>query len=378
MEVVKRSENYPKPRLVISSWNGAVGVSNEDGRPPSGGNNGGGVGGLANNDGSGGGGTACDGSGWWTGGVGDKADDLAEEFRRRPPFREVPGEGVVCAADTGDGVITLTNYRIHVTAAPPSSSSGSPGGPAKDRPEFASSSSSTSSSSSVDGGGRPTQPSPAFAGGCAVNVPITSVETFEQRDLFTILLLCKDGKQFRVQFSNNSACEEWYRRLQEAAKVPEDPTKAFAFAHYAWAADLHFEELSSAAGPAPADAQRSGSASSPRRHHHRSSSHRVRNRPATAVGESCVGNASRSASADALEPKKPEQLQLLDGLAQGRALSWFNPEVARLRFDVHGAWRISLINRVGRRLSRLFFNNFNNVFSSNLSSNCPIDMQVKL
>ena len=169
----------------------------------------------------------------------------SEVFPMRTPVKEhekltachplVPGECFLFIGETRAGVVSLSNYRIHVTC--PNSN-------------------------------------PGF-----INIPLGLVESAEQRDLFYLHIYCKDARSYRVQFASSGAAEEWCRRLLDEISPPVKMEDVFAFAHFAWAAEGGHEELS----------------------------------------EACR--------------------------EEGSDFAWFRSELARLRFDLQGAWRVSLANQ---------------------------------
>lgn len=169
----------------------------------------------------------------------------SEVFPMRTPVKEqekltachplVPGECFLFIGETRAGVVSLSNYRIHVTCP---------------------------------------NTSPGF-----INIPLGLVESAEQRDLFYLHIYCKDARSYRVQFASSGAAEEWCRRLLDEISPPVKMEDVFAFAHFAWAAEGGHEELS----------------------------------------EACR--------------------------EEGSDFAWFRSELARLRFDLQGAWRVSLANQ---------------------------------
>lgn len=114
------------------------------------------------------------------------------------PFTPVPGEAVEYLGETrdGGGVIALSNYRLHLNC-----------------PQN------------------------------YINIPLGLIEQVDSRDMFCIHILCKDARCFRVTFDNNTACEDWTRRILDAILPATKATDVFAFVHYAWASEEEFEEL---------------------------------------------------------------------------------------------------------------------------------------
>jgi len=162
----------------------------------------------------------------------------AEMYPKRRPHKDredlvplhpcVPGENVLFIGETRKGCISLSSYRLFVTA--------------------------------------PT----GF-----VNLPLGLIDQIECRDLFYIHVYCKDARYFRIQLSSASVCEEWTRRILDELSPPVKIEDMFAFSHSAWANEEGMDE-----------------------------------------GE---------------------------GLGLGE--HWFWSELARLRFDLQGAWRVSKVNQ---------------------------------
>ena len=116
-----------------------------------------------------------------------------------------------------------------------------------------------------------------------LNIPLGLIDQLEQRDLFFIHIYCKDGRCFRVQFNSTAACEEWSRRILNEISPPSKIEDIFSFSHFAWACEASFEELSSG--------------------------------------------------------------QMNGDLSNVADFTWFRSELARLRFDLQGAWRVSMANQ---------------------------------
>jgi len=119
-----------------------------------------------------------------------------------------------------------------------------------------------------------------------INIPLGLIDVVELRDLFFIHVYCKDARSYRIQFTTNTSAEEWTRRIQDEISPPVKIEDVFAFAHFAWALETGFEELRG------------------------------------------VADLSES--------------------ARDNEFSWFRSELARLRFDLQGAWRVSVANNEHR------------------------------
>lgn len=166
----------------------------------------------------------------------------SEVFPMRAPIKDsdslvpvhpvIPGECVLFLGETRGGIISLSNYRLYASCPP------------------------------------------GF-----LNIPLGLIDLLEQRDLFFIHIHCKDARSYRIQFSSTTTCEEWSRRIMDEISPPVKIEDIFAFAHFAWACETSFEELSSS---------------------------------------STSGEMSD--------------------------FTWFRSELARLRFDLQGAWRVSMAN----------------------------------
>jgi len=120
------------------------------------------------------------------------------------PCTLLPGENVSQIGKTREkNSIVLTNYRLHVDQE------------------------STNESGSRLG---------------FINVPLSCIESVEAKDLFFVLINCKDGKSYRISFGDNSTCEDWHQRLLLSFNV-QNIEDSFAFIHHQWALDAQFEEL---------------------------------------------------------------------------------------------------------------------------------------
>ncbi|XP_065333653.1 myotubularin-related protein 3 isoform X1 [Cloeon dipterum] len=123
---------------------------------------------------------------------------------------------------------------------------------------------------------------------CTYNIPLTVIDVVEVRDLLDLHILCKDVQSVRCSFSSSEACTEWQRRISRAATQPRELERVFALPFYAWACEEGDEEAWSKLGG--------------------------RNDSAALVG-----------SVDSSETN-------------------FYAEIARLGFDLAGAWRVSQLN----------------------------------
>ncbi|XP_023704302.1 myotubularin-related protein 3 isoform X4 [Cryptotermes secundus] len=158
----------------------------------------------------------------------------ADDAHLSVPFVPVCGEGVEFLGPTADGMLALSNYRLHLLL--------------KDT---------------------------------YYSIPLGLIEVIEIKDIFCLHVGCKDGRLLRCTFTTNEHCLDWFRRLHKATISPSNIEDLFAFAFMAWSSEEGGEEVTARLG----------------------------------------------GSRDAVT-----------------GVPSFHSEVERLRFDVHGAWRISQAN----------------------------------
>ncbi|XP_033627288.1 myotubularin-related protein 3-like [Asterias rubens] len=116
------------------------------------------------------------------------------------PYHQLSGESVMYLGRASDAVIVLSSYRLLI----------------RNKESF-------------------------------VNVPIMLVENVECRDLFHLVIQCKDGKTYRCKFATNEQCQDWLARLTASTSPPNKLEDLFAFAFHAWCFDQvhHVRESSS-------------------------------------------------------------------------------------------------------------------------------------
>lgn len=161
-----------------------------------------------------------------------------EDVQLTVPFTELAGESVKYLGRTDDGVLALSNYRIFLLK------------------------NSTNSETSV---------------------PLGLIESAQPRDLFHLIISCKDASTVKCSFETAEQCSEWQRRITLSVGVPESLESLFAFPFCTWTWD----------------------------------------------GMSSSGENSEFS----------ERLQ-----RAGRYDDDFQREVERLQFDLNGSWRISYAN----------------------------------
>ena len=172
----------------------------------------------------------------------------------------VAGESVKYLGRTDDGVLALSNYRIFLLK----------------------------SSTNVE-----------------TSVPLGLIESAQCRDLFHLIIYCKDASTVKCSFETAEQCTEWQRRIQTSVGVPETLESIFAFPFCSWACD----SLNSSQG---------------------------------------IGNFNGVAST-AENGQNPQSYLILDYGDRLQKMSSryeedFMREVERLGFDLNGSWRISHAN----------------------------------
>ncbi|PVD33089.1 hypothetical protein C0Q70_08538, partial [Pomacea canaliculata] len=111
---------------------------------------------------------------------------VSDDPNLQVPFPCLVGEQPRYIGRSAEGVITITNFRINVCQ----------------RKSF-------------------------------VNIPLRLVESVEIRDIFYLVLFCKDATTVRCLFSTNEDCQQWYKRVIETTATPKDLGAIFAFVFYA-------------------------------------------------------------------------------------------------------------------------------------------------
>ncbi|KAL8604616.1 hypothetical protein ACOMHN_013396 [Nucella lapillus] len=101
------------------------------------------------------------------------------------PFPLLYGENGLFLGRSAEGVVTLTNFRLHICQ----------------RKSF-------------------------------LNIPLRLIDSVESRDLFYLVILCKDATTVKCKFSCNEDCQLWLKRISECTGPPRELAKIFAFAFY--------------------------------------------------------------------------------------------------------------------------------------------------
>lgn len=70
-----------------------------------------------------------------------------------------------------------------------------------------------------------------------VSVPIRLIETVQIKDIFQIIISCKDAVTYTCTFATTELCTEWYNKIYSVTGVPEQLEQLFAFAFHAWVSE---------------------------------------------------------------------------------------------------------------------------------------------
>ncbi|KAM6965556.1 phosphatidylinositol-3,5-bisphosphate 3-phosphatase MTMR3 isoform 2-T2 [Aplochiton taeniatus] len=124
-----------------------------------------------------------------------KKSPVLEEENLQVPFPELHGEFTEYVGRAEDAIIAMSSYRLHI--------------------KFKES---------------------------VVNVPLQLIESVECRDMFQLLITCKDCKVVRCQFSTFEQCQVWLKRLVAAVRPPSRLEDLFSFPFHAWCVDVYAGE----------------------------------------------------------------------------------------------------------------------------------------
>lgn len=203
----------------------------------------------------------------------------------------VAGESIKYLGRTDDGVLALSNYRIFVSMK-----------------------------------------STAFE----TYVPLGLIESVQVRDLFQLVVNCKDASTVRCSFQSAEQCLEWQRRIQLLIGIPETLETLFAFPFYSWTCDTMGNNTKDRPDLTNENGQKS--------------------QTTAAVGAPVAGAGAAESPLSQTQSSQPPYKQSISqafgpyessGNRLQRALRYesdFKNEVARLGFDLKGSWRISTAN----------------------------------
>ncbi|XP_037727168.1 myotubularin-related protein 4 isoform X3 [Drosophila subpulchrella] len=206
------------------------------------------------------------------------------------PFQELAGESIKYLGRTDDGVLALSNYRIFLS-----------------------------------------KKSTAYE----TYVPLGLIESVQVRDLFQLIVNCKDASTVRCSFPSAEQCADWQRRIHLLIGVPEALETLFAFPFYSWTCDVIGSGSGNGNGSTPA-ANGNGLVTKDRF----SALHNGSAKPIAPQHSAAVANPL------AVDPASESIASAMSNRLQRsvRYESDFKNEVARLGFDLKSSWRISTAN----------------------------------
>ncbi|KAM8719254.1 hypothetical protein ACLKA7_011894 [Drosophila subpalustris] len=123
-----------------------------------------------------------------------KSEMEKEDSQLFVPFQELAGESIKYLGRTDDGILALSNYRIFLSK--------------KSTTTF------------------------------ETYIPLGLIESVQVRDLFQLIVNCKDASTVKCSFQSAEQCLEWQRRIQLLIGVPETLETLFAFPFYSWTCDI--------------------------------------------------------------------------------------------------------------------------------------------
>ncbi|ESO84616.1 hypothetical protein LOTGIDRAFT_81473, partial [Lottia gigantea] len=119
-----------------------------------------------------------------------KKNPICDEEGLVVPFPPLHGESVEYLGRVTEGVIALSNYRILIKA----------------KKWF-------------------------------VNIPIGLIDSVDMREIFYVIISCKDATTIKCSFLTNELCQIWYKRLAEKTSTLRDLDQVFALSYHAWLTD---------------------------------------------------------------------------------------------------------------------------------------------
>lgn len=75
------------------------------------------------------------------------------------------------------------------------------------------------------------------------SIPLRLIELVQIKELFTLIISCKDAVTYTCLFSTSDSCAEWHSRISLAIAVPEQIENLFAFAFHAYVSESQFTSL---------------------------------------------------------------------------------------------------------------------------------------
>lgn len=75
------------------------------------------------------------------------------------------------------------------------------------------------------------------------SIPLKIIETVQIKEIFTLIISCKDASTYTISFSTTESCLEWHSRITLAASIPEQLENLFAFAFHAYCSESQFTSI---------------------------------------------------------------------------------------------------------------------------------------
>ena len=75
------------------------------------------------------------------------------------------------------------------------------------------------------------------------SIPLRLIDTVLIKEMFTLIINCKDAVTYTCSFLSSESCTEWHTRITLATSVPEQLENLFAFAFHAYFSESHFTSL---------------------------------------------------------------------------------------------------------------------------------------
>lgn len=69
------------------------------------------------------------------------------------------------------------------------------------------------------------------------SIPLRVIETAQIKEMFQLVISCKDSVTYVCSFSSNEACSEWCNRIGSAIAIPDSLECLFAFPFHAWVSE---------------------------------------------------------------------------------------------------------------------------------------------
>lgn len=70
-----------------------------------------------------------------------------------------------------------------------------------------------------------------------ISIPIRLIENVQIKDMFQLIIFCKDAVTYSCTFSTSETCIEWCNRLAVVTNCPEQLEQLFAFPFHAWVSE---------------------------------------------------------------------------------------------------------------------------------------------